>query len=108
MNLKDKKCVSCDAGTDTLSFKEEEEYLGALSQWEIERKGVHKIRKIFKFKGFMDAIEFVNKIAKIAEEEGHHPNILINYNKVTIELYTHSIGGLSINDFIMASKIEYL
>lgn len=108
MNLKDKKCVPCEGGTAPLSYEEEVEYLNALQQWEIDREEIHKIRKIFKFKGFMDAIAFVNKIAKVAEKEGHHPNISINYNKVHIELYTHAIGGLSMNDFIMASKIENL
>ena len=108
MNLKDKKCVPCEGGTNPLTFKEEEEYLNAIPQWEIDREDVHKIKKIFKFEGFVDAINFVNKIAKVAEEEGHHPNISINYNKVYIELYTHAIVGLSMNDFIMASKIDYL
>lgn len=65
-----------------------------------------KIKKEFVFADFKEAIEFINKVADIAEEEGHHPDIHIFYNKVMIELWTHEIGGLSENDFILASKIE--
>lgn len=67
-----------------------------------------KIRHEFKFKDFKQAMAFVNKAADVAEEEGHHPDIHIHYNRVIIELWTHSIGGLSENDFIMAAKIERL
>lgn len=108
MNLKEKKCEPCEVGTAPVSFEDEEKYLSIVSEWQIHREGIHKIDKVFKFKRFMDAIDFVNKVANIAEEEGHHPNIIIKYNKVEIELYTHAIKGLSINDFIMASKIDVL
>ena len=108
MNLNEKKCEPCEAGTAPVSFEDEEKYLSIVSEWQIHREGIHKIDKVFKFKSFIDAIDFVNKIAKAAEEEAHHPNITINYNKVTVELYTHAIKGLSINDFIMASKIDLL
>ncbi|MDP3999220.1 MAG: 4a-hydroxytetrahydrobiopterin dehydratase [bacterium] len=65
-----------------------------------------KIRREFVFKGFKEAIVFVNKVAEIAEQEDHHPDIHIFYRKVVIELWTHAVGGLSENDFIMAAKIE--
>lgn len=65
-----------------------------------------KIRKEFKFKDFKEAINFVVKVARLAEEEGHHPDIFIFYNRVVIELWTHAIGGLSENDFILAAKIN--
>jgi len=75
-------------------------------QWElIEDK---KISHTFKLKTFRDAIAFVNKIADLAEKEGHHPNIHLLYNKVKIVLSTHAIDGLSRNDFILAAKIEKL
>ena len=67
-----------------------------------------KIRHEFKFKDFKEAMAFINKVAEIAESEGHHPDIHIFYNKVTIELWTHFIGGLHENDFIVASKIELI
>jgi 4a-hydroxytetrahydrobiopterin dehydratase len=71
-------------------------------------RGRKKIEQKFKFKYFKEAMVFVNKIAELAESEGHHPDIEISYNKVEIELTTHAIGGLSTNDFILASKIELL
>ncbi len=67
-----------------------------------------KIYREFKFKDFVRAIEFVNKVAELAEYEGHHPDVHIHYNKVVLELWTHDIGGLSENDFILASKIDKL
>jgi len=73
--------------------------------WMLDEKG-QKISKEFKFKDFIGAINFVNYIAEIAESEGHHPDIKINYNKVLLELWTHAIGGLSENDFIVAAKID--
>ena len=67
-----------------------------------------KIKHEFKFKDFKQAITFINKVAEVAESEGHHPDIYVFYNKVVIELWTHAIGGLSENDFIVAAKIEPL
>jgi len=80
------------------------EYLPQLNEWEVLDN--LKIRKRFKFKNFVEAMGFVNKVAEIAEEDGHHPDITINYNRVTISLTTHAIGGLSENDFIVAAKID--
>lgn len=77
-----------------------------LPDWEvIDSKA---LKRKFKFPDFKSAIEFVNKVADLAEEESHHPDITINYNKVTLELSTHAIEGLSENDFILAAKIERL
>ena len=67
-----------------------------------------KIRKKYKFDTFKEAMSFINKVADLAESEGHHPDIFISYSRVSITLWTHSIGGLSLNDFILASKIELL
>jgi 4a-hydroxytetrahydrobiopterin dehydratase len=114
-DLLNKKCVPCEGGIPPLTH---EEILGFMSQVEgwnlIEDEGVNvkklglgaKISKEYKFADFIGAINFVNKVAEIAEEEGHHPDIKINYNKVLLELSTHAIGGLSENDFILAAKIE--
>ncbi|MEX2017065.1 MAG: 4a-hydroxytetrahydrobiopterin dehydratase [Candidatus Pacearchaeota archaeon] len=71
--------------------------------WKI-KKG--KLHREFKFKDFKKTLEFVNKVGEIAEKEGHHPDIYFTWGKCTIELYTHSINGLSENDFILASKIN--
>jgi len=106
-NLSAKKCVPCEKGTPPLNATEAEKHLSQLeNRWEIvENK---KIFRRYKFKTFVEAIDFVNKVARIAEEEGHHPDIIIRYNRVTIELTTHVIHGLSENDFIIADKIDVM
>ena len=106
-DLTDKKCVPCEIGTPPLTKDQYEPLLKQLKlDWEvIDSKA---LKHEFKFKDFLESMEFVNKIAKIAEEEGHHPDIYIYYNKVIINLKTHNIRGLSENDFIVAAKIENL
>ncbi len=111
IHLSDKKCVACEGGVPPLGEKEIKEYLGQVeSGWEVINPSTtlgagKKIQKEFKLKDFKKAMEFVNKVAVIAEGEGHHPDIHIFYNLVKIELWTHAIGGLSENDFILAAKI---
>lgn len=106
MQLTDKHCVPCEGGARPLSISAENELLKETPGWEIVRLLEHKIRKVFTLKDFAEAIEFVNEVAKIAGREGHHPEMHINFRKVTVELYTHAILGLSENDFIMAAKID--
>ena len=105
MDLKSKKCVPCEGGTKPLGQDKINMYLPVLkNQWVvIDGK---KIKHEFSFDDFNEAMSFVNKVAQVAETEGHHPDIHIFYNKVIIELWTHAIGGLSENDFILAAKIE--
>ena len=67
-----------------------------------------KITKQFEFEDFVKAMEFVNKVAEVAEKEGHHPDINIHYNQVEITLWSHYINGLSLNDFIIAAKIDQI
>lgn len=101
-----KKCVPCEGGMPPMSAEDTNKYLSQVMGWElIENK---KIKKEFKFKDFKGSLDFVNKIGAVAEEEQHHPNITILYNKVRTTLSTHAIGGLSQNDFIMAAKIDQL
>lgn len=90
-----------------LKKKEYQTYLKIVGNWTVvEGK---KIQKQFIFKNFIKAIAFINKIAAIAEAEGHHPDIrLFSWNKVEITLYTHAINGLHVNDFILAAKINKL
>ena len=104
-DLLNKKCVPCEGGTDPFSRAEAEEYLAETLGWELD-SDFKKIKKEFKFKNFDEAIDFVDKVARVAESEGHHPDIHVFYNKVIIELWTHAIGGLSENDFIVAAKIN--
>lgn len=105
MDLTKKKCLPCDGETPVLEGSGVKDLLGRLKlAWEVVDG--KKIKMKFKFKDFRQSIEFVNRVADLAESEAHHPNIKIYYNKVVIELTTHVIGGLSENDFILASKIE--
>ncbi len=108
MDFTKKHCVPCESGSPPLSNEKEDEMLMEVQSWLLIRDGTHKIRRQFKFKNFKEAIKFVNKAAEIAEEEGHHPDIYIFYNKVQLDLFTHAVGGLSENDFIMAAKINAL
>lgn len=79
--------------------------LGELQEWKLE-DGALKLKKEFKFRNFDETIKFVNEIAKLAEEEAHHPDLEISYGRLEVELTTHAIGGLSENDFILAAKID--
>ena len=106
-DLASKKCVPCETNTPPLTSPEYEPLLKQL-KLDLEVIEEKKIRHEFKFKDFVKAMEFVNKVAKLAEEENHHPNIHIYYSRVVIDLTTHNIKGLSENDFIMAAKIEQI
>lgn len=100
-----KKCKVCEAGvTLPMSEKEAREALAGFKGWDLAE--ATRIKKEFTFPGFKEAMSFVNGVAALAEEEGHHPSIFISYNKVRITLSTFSIKGLSENDFIMAAKID--
>lgn len=84
-------------------------YLEAVIDWKVEEEdGKLKIEKEFTFLDFKSSLDFVNKIGEVAESEGHHPDIELSWGKVEVELSTHAIGGLSVNDFIMAAKINKL
>jgi 4a-hydroxytetrahydrobiopterin dehydratase len=76
--------------------------------WSKSAGEIDKIEKLFKFKNFSEAMVFVNKVAKIADEQDHHPDIFIQWNSVTLTLWTHAINGLFENDFILAAKIDEL
>ena len=105
-NLLGQKCVPCDGGIPPYTAEQTAAHLKELKNpWEVVDGG-KMIKHEFKFKKFTDSIAFVDKVAILAEKEGHHPDFHIFYNKVTIELTTHIIKGLSSNDFILAAKIE--
>ena len=103
MPLLEKKCIPCERSTLPLKKEEAENLLKEIPSWAIKDGNLYSQ---FKFKNFKESMSFVNKIAELAEKEGHHPDIKVSYNKVDIELFTHSIKGLSENDFIMAAKID--
>jgi 4a-hydroxytetrahydrobiopterin dehydratase len=106
--LEQRHCVRCEPGTPPLSGSEIGALLGQLDGWTVEEVDGHlRLAKRYKFKGFMPAVEFVNRIAPIAEAEGHHPDLLVSWGSVTVNLWTHAAGGLTENDFILAAKIDH-
>ena len=109
INLAAGKCVACRAGEPTLTDAEIEELLLHIHEWQIRVvDGVKRLEKVFKVKNFVRALDFTNKIGTIAEEEGHHPLIITEYGRVTVDWWTHVIKGLHKNDFIMAAKTDEL
>jgi 4a-hydroxytetrahydrobiopterin dehydratase len=103
-----KKCVPCEGGVPKYTLEEAKGQLATLTGWRLTHDG-ERIRKDWLVKNFMAGIDFFTRVAKVAEDEGHHPDLhLEGYRNVSIELYTHAIGGLSENDFILAAKIDQL
>jgi 4a-hydroxytetrahydrobiopterin dehydratase len=103
-----KKCKPCEGGVDPCPLDVAHEQLKQLHGWYLTRDG-QRIRKDWKVKNFMAGMDFFDRIAQLAEEDGHHPDLHIEgYRNVWIELWTHAIGGLSENDFILAAKIDEL
>lgn len=105
MELAEQKCIPCEGGVAPIQGEDLKILLTQTPEW--EAKGDH-IERTLKFPNFVEAMRFANRITKIAEEENHHPDLHISWGKITIELSTHAIGGLSINDFILAAKINKL
>ena len=107
MDLSEKKCIPCEGGVPPLNEKEVTEYKKLISyDWKVIEN--NKITKELLFVSYRHTIDFVNKVADMAEEEGHHPDMHVYFGRIVIELWTHSINGLSENDFIVASKIDRL
>ena len=107
MDLGKKKCKPCEGDTPPLKPEEVSEYLKNVdNDWEV--RGGEMISREYSFENFRQTMDFVNKVAELADDEDHHPDMHVSYGKVVIELTTHAIGGLSENDFIMAYKIDRL
>lgn len=105
MKLTEKRCIPCESGMPPLDNQQVSKLLKQLPRgWKVTNN--KRISKEFKFKTYPDTIAFVNRAALIAQDEGHHPDLVVSYSKVIVELWTHSINGLSENDFILASKID--
>lgn len=106
--LAGKKCLPCEGGVPKYSRDQAQAQLQKLSGWRLTHDG-ERIRKDFVVKNFLAGIEFFQAVARLAEEDGHHPDLhLERYRNVAVELWTHAIGGLSENDFILAAKIDRL
>ena len=106
--LVEKKCLPCEGGVDPCPVDVATQQLGKLEGWYLTREG-QRIRKDWTVKNFVAGMNFFQQVAEVAEEDGHHPDIhLEGYRNLSIELWTHAIGGLSENDFILAAKINKL
>ena len=106
--LASRRCRPCEGGVPPLSESEIRAYLPELAGWRLtaDGKGLHRDWRV---KDFATALDFFNRVGRVAEEQDHHPDLhLTGYRNVSIELSTHAIGGLSENDFILAAKIDQL
>ena len=103
-----KRCRPCEGGVPALAGEEVRSYLKALPGWQLTADG-RRIRREWRVKDFVTALDFFQRIGQIAEAEDHHPDLhLVGYRNVAIELWTHALNGLSENDFILAAKIDQL
>ena len=105
--LASRSCVPCRGGVDPLPEPEARRLLEAVPGWTLE-EDAKRLRSSFEFRDFVEAMKFVNRVADLAEQQGHHPDIAIHWNRVDLVLWTHKIGGLHENDFILAAKIHRL
>jgi 4a-hydroxytetrahydrobiopterin dehydratase len=107
MDFASKRCVPCEGGVPAMTPREVEEALGSLDGWDV-REGSTRLHKHHRFRDFKEAMRFVNAMADLAEAEGHHPDFTVHYDTVDVVLFTHAVGGLSQNDFILAAKLDQL
>lgn len=102
-HLKTIKCVPCEGGVEKLTAEQCAALLKQLDGWALQG---NKLQKEYRFKNFSEAMAFVNKMAAVAESEGHHPDFTVHYNLVQVSIWTHAVNGLTENDFILAAKID--
>jgi 4a-hydroxytetrahydrobiopterin dehydratase len=105
-DLASKNCVQCRGGVPPLTGKELEALAEQVPQWNVVDE--HHITRSFKFPDFRQALAFVNKVGDLAEQQGHHPDILLTWGKVDVTTWTHAINGLTESDFILAAKVDRL
>jgi 4a-hydroxytetrahydrobiopterin dehydratase len=109
INLAAGQCVACRGGEPTLTDDEIADIHPHVPDWQIkEVDGVKRIERVFKLKNFIEAVAFTNKIAMVAEKQDHHPLIITEWGRVTVQWWSHKIKGLHKNDFIMAAKTDEL
>ena len=104
MALADKTCVPCKGGVPPLKGGALDDLKKDVPEWEIVNE--HHLHRVYGFPDFRKALDFVNRAGNIAEEQGHHPDILLSWGKAEVTIYTHKIGGLTESDFILAAKID--
>ena len=101
------KCTACRRDAPPVSEAEIAELTPQVADWTLlEREGIPRLERVFRFQNFADALQFSNRVGALAEEEGHHPAILTEWGRVTVTLWTHKIRNLHRNDFIMAAKVD--
>jgi 4a-hydroxytetrahydrobiopterin dehydratase len=103
MDLLNTKCIPCERGGAKLEAPRIMELLPEVPGWNVKDD---KLCKTFEFKDFVTAMQFLNRVAELAEKEGHHPDFCVHYSRVDFTIFTHAVGGLSDNDFILAAKID--
>jgi 4a-hydroxytetrahydrobiopterin dehydratase len=102
-------CIPCEEGGDPMNEEQRSKYTPEVPAWAvIDADSVAKLSREFKFKNFGEAISFADSVGKIAEENGHHPKLIVEWGKVTVLWWTHSVKGLHRNDFVMAAKTDAL
>jgi 4a-hydroxytetrahydrobiopterin dehydratase len=107
IDLSRKKCVPCEGGVKPIKGEDLEPFISQISnRWKVIDG--HHIQAIYLFQDFIQALDFTNEVGKLAEEEGHHPDIHLSWGRVEVLIWTHAIDGLSENDFILAAKIDKL
>ena len=105
MDLRAKRCTPCEGGVPKLDAAEVARLAGAVPAWAIDDE---RLGRRFVFRDFVEAMRFVNRMADVAEAEGHHPDFTVHYRQVDVVVWTHAVGGLTENDFILAAKIDAL
>lgn len=106
-DLRHKNCVPCEGKTKPLTREEVMRLLNELDSWMVH-ENMKQIEKMFLFEDFAQSLAFANRIGELAENEGHHPDLVVSWGKLVVKLSTHAIRGLSENDFIVAAKIDEL
>ena len=104
--LAEKNCVPCRGGVPALKGPELAALASQLPEWRVDDD--HHILREFKFKNFRQALDFVNRVGELAEQQGHHPDLLLAWGRVDVTTWTHKINGLTESDFILAAKIDRL
>ena len=106
-DLAKRKCVPCEGGARPAGPEEIEELHREVPDWDVvERDGQERLERMFAFESFERALQFTNLVGQAAEDQGHHPVLVTEWGKVTVVWWTHAIGGLHQNDFVMAAKSD--
>jgi 4a-hydroxytetrahydrobiopterin dehydratase len=103
--LDQRRCIPCEGGVPKLTPEQIAPLHSQLRGWDLQNE---RLRKVYDFRNFLESMEFINRIARIAEQEEHHPDFCVHWSRVIVFIWTHALNGLSENDFILAAKIDKL